>query len=66
MKENVIKAIEWAECYTGTKPVKINDCETVLNPQKFLKAQVEILKKESSLTVYSYRLIKKFKDAVSK
>lgn len=65
MKENILKAIEWAECYTGTAPVKISVCETVTDPQRFLKTQVAILKRETTQQVYSYRLIKKFKDAVT-
>ena len=64
MKENILKAIEWAENYKGTEPIKITPHETVTDPQKFLKTQVEIIKKETPLTVYSYRLIKKFKDAI--
>ena len=65
MKENILKAIEWAEQYKGTEPIKITPHETVTNPQKFLQTQILILKQESKLTVYAYRLIKKFKDAVT-
>jgi hypothetical protein len=65
MNDNIKKAIEWAEQYKGTEPIKITEHETVINPQRFLQTQILILKKESPLTVYSYRLIKKFKDAVT-
>lgn len=65
MKENITKAIEWAENYKGTEPIKMNEWETVTNPQKFLQNQILILRKENQLTVYAYRLVKKFKDAVT-
>ena len=65
MKENILKAIEWAENYKGIEPIKINEWETVTDPQKFLQKQIIILKRENQLTVYAYRLIKKFKDAVT-
>lgn len=65
MKENIKKAIEFAQSYKGTEPIKITEQETVTDPQKFLKTQITILEKENKLSVYSYRLIKKFKDAIT-